>query len=720
MTATISSSPEDKYRGSYDGSGRESLDDLLPSSTPPLMAKKRATRSRSVLTWAAITGAAILAAILFVFAVVRALSYFGWKSDFLHGSKASVPDYFQTTTEVLPGPTKTAAIAPFLAQTNTVVFPAGTWAPNQPLQTAVPIEGNTNNSNIFQVHGHLSSYFANPVGFGVDEYPLPPGAKIAQMHLLHRHGSRYPTLQSSVSDFAAKVENLTSTGAAKWSGRLSFLQDWKYTLGAEILVARGRQELFDSGVLHYYNYGSLYNTSTKILARTTSQDRMLKSAEYFMAGFFGLEWAQNVTLEPILETFGLNNSLAGYFACENALNFRSQGGNNASRAWERVYLADATARLREFTGDYEWTVADSYNAQTLCPYETVAYGFSRWCDLFTYDEWLGFEYSIDLQFQGGSGFGSPTGRAVGIGFVEEFHARLQGHLYDLPPGATNVNHTLDTMAETFPLHQNLYLDFSHDTNIYSVLTAFGLTQFADQLPATHRLEPRNVTVSHITPFAAKMVWEVIDAPRPVKARRPDPAKGADEHYDDGGATKYVHLTLSQRTVPLGESYPECGRRSDGWCDMDTFMRILDGLLEQAKYEFSCFGNYTAIPYGNVTDASRTLLWDWTLTRDHDATPTLQSTTASLTKPASRIASITNWNAWRPPELPSHLPFRPMIRTTAHLEGRDQDWVVEYGLFGAMREVADGFVSPAAQLLDREGVGRGWGNGGLGWKEKYRG
>ncbi|KAK8091344.1 hypothetical protein PG994_000849 [Apiospora phragmitis] len=602
MTATTSSPTEEKYHESYDDSGRESLDaHLLPSSTPQMVTvtKKRARRSRSALIWA------IIAAILSVVAIVGSIRYFGWIRPNLKWSEASVPDYFQTTTEVLPGPTKTAAIAPFLAQTNTVAF-TGTWAPNQPLQTGVPIVGNVNNSNIFQLQGHLSSYFPNPDGFGVDEYPLPPGAQIAQMHLLHRHGSRYPTLQSSISDFAAKVENLTRTGKADWSGRLSFLKDWKYTLGAEILVARGRQELFDSGVLHYYNYGSLYNTSTKILARTTSQDRMLKSAEYFMAGFFGLEWAQNVTLEPILETWGLNNSLAGYFACENALNFRSSGGNNASRAWERVYLADATERLRKFTGDYDWTVADSYNAQTLCPYETVAYGFSRWCDLFTYEEWLDFEYSIDLQFQGGSGFSSPTGRAVGIGFVEEFHARLQGHLYDLPEGATNVNYTLDTMEETFPLNQNIYMDFSHDTNIYSVITAFGLKQFSDQLPTTHRLEPRNVMASHITPFAARMVWEVITAPHPVKAQRPDPAKAAsaDSYYDEGGATKYMHLTLSQRTVPLGESYPACGRRDDGWCEMGTFMRILDGLLEQAKFEFSCFGNYTN---GNVTDVVKRAL-----------------------------------------------------------------------------------------------------------------
>lgn len=519
----------------------------------------------------------------------------------LHGG---LPDYFQTEAPLpLPGPTKTAAVAPFLAQANTVVFPSGTWAPNQPLQTAVPIAGNVNNSNIFELHGHTSSYFPNPVGFGVDEYPLPPGAEISQVHLLHRHGSRYPTLQSPISDFGAKIENLTRTGAAAWSGALDFVKDWKYTLGAEILVARGRQELFDSGVLHYYNYGHLYNTSSKMLARTTSQDRMLKSAEYFMAGFFGLEWTQNVTLEAILEGPGLNNSLAGYFACENANNFRSAGGKNASLEWAGIYLANATERLQKHTGDYNWTIGDSYNAQTLCPYETVAFGFSQWCDLFTYEEWLGFEYSIDLQFQGNDGFLSPTGRAVGIGFVEEFHARLQGHLYNLPPGATQVNYTLDTMNETFPLNQDIYFDFSHDTNIYSILVAFGLKQFSDVLPSTERKEPRNVTVSHITPFAARMVWEVITTPHPVKAKRPAPGSAEADFYEVGDTTKYVHLTLSQRTVPLGASYPECGDRDDGWCEMGTFMRLLDGLLAQAKYDYSCFGDYTAVPYGHITDGT---------------------------------------------------------------------------------------------------------------------
>lgn len=60
------------------------------------------------------------------------------------------------------------------------------------------------------------------------------------------------------------------------------------------------------------------------------------------------------------------------------------------------------------TEGFEWTVDDVYAAQTMCPYETVAYGYSRFCELFTYEEWQGFEYAVDLYFSGCCSFHSPT------------------------------------------------------------------------------------------------------------------------------------------------------------------------------------------------------------------------------------------------------------------------------------------------------------------------
>jgi hypothetical protein len=80
------------------------------------------------------------------------------------------------------------------------------------------------------------------------------------------------------------------------------------------------------------------------------------------------------------------------------------------RLWvAHMLIKLATSRFQAMTDGFEWTVHDIYNAQTMCPYETVAYGYSRFCELFNYEEWQGFEYSIDLYFAGVSGFHSPTG-----------------------------------------------------------------------------------------------------------------------------------------------------------------------------------------------------------------------------------------------------------------------------------------------------------------------
>lgn len=163
----------------------------------------------------------------------------------------TVPQYFQTSPELWAGPTKTGVPA-FLAQTRTF-DPTVSFVPNQPLQTAIPIEGmGAANESIFQMMGYLSPYMPSP-GFGVDEYPLPAGAEIVQLQMLSRHGSRYPTsgTGSNVLLFGQRVAEakVRRLGSFKATGPLEFLNDWEYQLGYEILVPKGRQELFDSGIL---------------------------------------------------------------------------------------------------------------------------------------------------------------------------------------------------------------------------------------------------------------------------------------------------------------------------------------------------------------------------------------------------------------------------------------------------------------------------------------
>jgi hypothetical protein len=62
---------------------------------------------------------------------------------------------------------------------------------------------------------------------------IPDGCDITQMHLLYRHGARYPTSGAAPATLAQKIANATKTGLAV-SGELSFLSDWTYKLGAEL------------------------------------------------------------------------------------------------------------------------------------------------------------------------------------------------------------------------------------------------------------------------------------------------------------------------------------------------------------------------------------------------------------------------------------------------------------------------------------------------------
>ncbi|RMY52978.1 hypothetical protein D0865_05504 [Hortaea werneckii] len=519
-------------------------------------------------------------------------------------SSSDIPQYYQTSPELLyqsfPGPTPTGEPA-LLAQTNPAPFPSTTYIPPSPLETQVPIQGNKDDGNIFHMMGH---YFPNPDGFGVDEYPLPENATIKQLNMLSRHGARYPTTGSGAPMLAEKITNYTTgvLGDVEFTGPLSFLNKWQYKLGAEILVPVGKQELFDSGTLHQYMYGHLYpNNGSKIIARSTTQDRMTKTAEYFLAGFFGLDWPSNATLVLAIEGSDStwNNSLAGYDNCPNSNKPVSAGGNNATTEWYNIYLADATERLRPHAPGFNWTVTDTYNAQSMCAYETVALGYSTFCDLFTFEEWQGYEYSVDLYFAGGYGFQSPTGRAVGIGYVQEILARLQHHVIDHP--VAQINLTLDNNTATFPLDQTLNFDFSHDTNIMAILTAFGFTQFApflppDHIPARHH---RNLIVSHMEPFAARLDMEILSTPSPLDGCRTN----GGPKYLEGPPTTYIHFLLNQRTLPLGKSFPACGDRDDGWCELTTFLEVQRESLAKADYEFACFGEYEAVPYGGITDGA---------------------------------------------------------------------------------------------------------------------
>lgn len=79
-------------------------------------------------------------------------------------------------------------------------------------------------------------------------------------------------------------------------------------------------------------------------------------------------------------------------------------------------MQDALSRLQPQTS-LNLTIDDVKALQDLCAYESVALGYSEFCKLFTKDEWDGYEYATDLEVYGDAQNGSPTAKALGVGWV---------------------------------------------------------------------------------------------------------------------------------------------------------------------------------------------------------------------------------------------------------------------------------------------------------------
>lgn len=366
-------------------------------------------------------------------------------------------------------------------------------------------------SKIQSYWGQLAPYSDNADGyFGVQDVGLPDGCGVEQAHLLQRHAQRFSTayFDDGLNDanFASKLANWT--GPDKFAGPLSFLNTYQYLLNDQgYLTNVGANTEFAAGVWFWNKYGRLlfeaqpgqlaydpnYPNGTarpKPVLRTTSQSRMWNTQINWALGFFGTSFqadpdpslanlTRNYDVVVITEGGSENNTLAAYDSCTNEWNYPvDEMGDLDLLTYIPKYLAAATLRLQQYIpAGFDWTTNDTYAMQSLCAYEVAYIGDSQFCGFFTLDEWDGFENTLDTEYYNDYAWGNPTGRAQGVGYLQELLARLQNQYINVSD--SSVNSTLTDNPDTFPLGREFYVDFSHDDIIISVLTAMSFDYFKD-------------------------------------------------------------------------------------------------------------------------------------------------------------------------------------------------------------------------------------------------
>ena len=440
----------------------------------------------------------------------------------------------------------------------------------EPMATTVP--GYDAKFNPFRHMGPLTPYRSGE--FGVDnsrELRTPISSQgvctLQQVHILHRHGARYPTT-GSPTELVQKLIQRNKLGGriAKFSGPLEFLNNYEYRLGKELLVPVGRHQLHQSGVKAAIDYGALVaadaGAGKPMFVRAGSQQRIVDSAIAFMTGFFGNSWVNQTNFEIQLEDPGFNTTLASNFACDAAASAKHSVGD-----WVGKYLANATQRLQPHAEGVTLTPHDVYGMQQLCAYDTAAFGHSDFCALFTQEEWIGFEYAWDINFHSYSGPSSYTGAAQGLGWLNEFISRLTSTPWD-PRTQTSENATVNLQPDLFPVDRAFYADFAHDTTLTAVIAAMRLSEF-DKKPQLSDKD-RAFRSSKVVPFAARMIFEVYTCPGAIPERLSRRRFNKKPDFGKVDLHEYVRLKINDAIVPLSQ-LSHCDKRADGLCLKDQFL-----------------------------------------------------------------------------------------------------------------------------------------------------
>lgn len=436
----------------------------------------------------------------------------------------------------------------------------------EPIHTSIPQAND--HFHPFQHMGSLSPYFSAQHGtidnarFDVTPVSANGTCTLTQVHILHRHGSRYPTGGAPTRLVKELLRRPHGDGQSLWfDGPLAFLNTYEYRLGEELLVPLGREQLHMSGTKAAIDYERLaaddLAQGRRLFIRAGSQQRILDSAIAWATGFWGNGWAAKTNLEIQIEEPGFNTTLAPNFACPAAADSFSV------KSYVDEYLGAATRRLQPHVHGAELTPSIVYGMQQLCAYDTVAFGRSDFCALFTEDEWKMFEFAWDQQFYYNYGAGHAAGPAMGLGWLNEFVARLTHTPWNAST-QTSENSTFNSRPEYFPLDRHVYADFTHDSVLTSVLAALRLPSFSKAPELVDKERPFRTSL--IVPFGARIVFEVFDCPAPVMPsfdKRRIPLKAM-----PGGP--YIRMKLNDAIVPLGQ-LPQCEDRLDGLCKLQHFL-----------------------------------------------------------------------------------------------------------------------------------------------------
>lgn len=319
-----------------------------------------------------------------------------------------------------------------------------------------------------------------------------------------RHGSRYPD-QGAYNEWKALHDHIQNTSFSAVSPELEFLRTWQPALSnpsAQIaqISPTGYKELAEMGATWRLRYPDLYEYNTPLDMWSnwySSSPRVRDSARMFAHGFLGPNATELGTIYALnsSDPNSWMNSLAPSDLCPA---YKDQGGSPHIDQWQSIYLPPIVSRLNaDMIGNFSFTQQEVSIIPYLCGFETQIVGKrSPFCDIFTEEEILNYEYAQDLRYWYGTGLGTD---------IEKFQM--------LPTLEMLVKRFVDGPDMTYNLRNstfrapNIMASFSNDGQINQLIAASGVFDNEPQLPSNRTLPGRKFRASRLTPMRGTITFE---------------------------------------------------------------------------------------------------------------------------------------------------------------------------------------------------------------------
>ncbi|KAG0032667.1 PHOsphatase [Podila clonocystis] len=462
---------------------------------------------------------------------------------------------------------------------------------------------------------------------------VPEGYELVQLHLLNRHGTRYPSTKKSKAFkiLAEKLRTASSVRGFEW------LKDWsagsKYPVErGDLLAARGDSDLYQIGHRFRNRYSTFLDKypydANAFNFKASAKARCTQSGNAFSAGFFEGRYTNDPNMnhrspskwpsvQPVsMSTLpsGLDKEIAVKYACprwQEQVDGRPELTLRQKTLFEPTFLPQLAAQVTQsLKAGVNVTTTDISNIYQLCGFEISIYDEDQtWCRLLRpsmlnpslkkvddREHFLKLEILDDLDDFYTHGPGVPFNRHLGC----VFGTTLLDSIKMLLDDKTGIQKRDDDEDPELPHHG--VFKFGHSETIMFVSSFLGLYhQRGIPLTANMTAEQfarREFRASNFAPFASNIVFEMYQPKKRAGLKRRGDAPSGGSAESKG----LVRMLVNEKPFQV----PGCVAM---FCDWATFKAVLEkaGAGKNCDFDGCCANGSGECGAPKVQDAPATCL-----------------------------------------------------------------------------------------------------------------